>query len=77
MSENKKREHIILKTPAGIEYDAFPSESRLNACCACGHGIDVGEPMVVCSDCGGQFCRTCVEDGTFDDHVCDDEDYED
>lgn len=74
MSESKR---VILRTPRGIEYDAFPSTSDLNACCGCGCGIDAGEPMVVCADCGGQFCRACVEGGTFDEHVCDDGDYED
>ena len=71
--------NIEIKTPSGEECTAYPSSSSLYACCSCGHGFDVGEPIVICSDCGGMFCRTCVEDGTFSDHICDDgeEEFED
>lgn len=71
---NARTNRITLKSPNGTEYDAYPSRSSLNACCACGEAIAPGQPFVTCADCGGLFCRSCVEDGTFDGHECEPDD---
>lgn len=44
------------------------------SCAGCGDTIGANDPVQVCGDCGGVFCRSCVENGNFEDHECELED---
>jgi hypothetical protein len=47
-------------------------------CSCCGCAIPVGALFLDCADCGAIFCEDCVNDGSFDNHCCeDDEEYDD
>lgn len=39
-------------------------------CAICGHPIQKGEEYLDCPDCAAIFCKNCCEDGTFDNHSC-------
>ena len=39
------------------------------ACVVCGSSL-YKKYTAICSDCGANFCQTCVEDGTFASHSC-------
>lgn len=41
-------------------------------CAVCGHSIRKGEEYEVCPDCAAIFCKSCCEDGTFENHSCED-----
>ena len=68
---------IKIKSAKGTEFLAHACTSPLVSCCGCGQPIPVGAPMVACPDCGGLFCKSCAEDGTFEDHECEPDDFED
>lgn len=42
------------------------------ACVCCGKTIQRGELMIECPDCGAIFCKECVEDEKYENHVCQD-----
>lgn len=44
------------------------------ACAGCGRPLVPEDLIACCSDCGGIFCRDCVEDGTYASHACDPDD---
>ena len=46
-------------------------------CVGCGKIIQRGELMIECPDCGAIFCKQCVEDESYENHVCEDYDFED
>lgn len=43
------------------------------SCAACGDVIHPDDPVIMCHDCGGVFCKSCVESGCMEDHECDTE----
>lgn len=43
------------------------------SCAECGASISPNDPVRICSDCGGIFCKECAENGAFEDHECDPE----
>lgn len=45
-------------------------------CADCGTPLNPGDFYTVCSDCGGIFCQNCVKTGAFENHVCEDENYD-
>ena len=58
-------------SPRGYQYRLIPAWP-MSSCVACGRKLDGGY-MAICPDCGGLFCETCVTDGRFDGHTCDDD----
>lgn len=44
------------------------------SCCNCGETIGPMDAAMDCPDCGGVFCENCVNDGSFENHNCEDED---
>lgn len=42
-------------------------------CYRCGSSIDRGDYLADCPDCGAVFCRSCVEDGSFGSHICEED----
>lgn len=64
-------------TPAGEQILLRVSQASVY-CDGCGQLI---RPHVnflaACADCGALFCETCVTDGTFNEHVCNDDEVED
>ena len=45
------------------------------ACACCGKPIDKGDLLIECPDCGGVFCKECVEDESYENHKCEDQGY--
>ncbi len=62
----------------GVAMTLYLADSPMLACAGCGQDLKEGQDYYgVCSDCGGMFCESCMKDGTFDDHACEeDEEYE-
>lgn len=46
------------------------------SCAFCGAEIGPDDPVAVCKDCGGIFCRECAENGNMADHECLDDETE-
>lgn len=46
------------------------------SCAGCGETIHTGDEVMICGDCGGVFCKSCVENGTFEEHECEPDDEE-
>lgn len=47
------------------------------ACAHCGTQIQQGGLFQGCPDCAAIFCESCVRDGTFSNHYCEDYNYPD
>ena len=56
--------------------DYIKLKTRGYSCCYCGNRIEPDDNITVCADCGDVFCKACVENGSFDDHECEEEEYE-
>ena len=41
------------------------------SCLNCGKDLGPDDPVRICPECGGMFCRDCAENGALDDHECD------
>ena len=72
MANQNKKNFKPVMSQNGIKYELIPMPTGCG-CAACG---GTGEWAAICSDCGAIFCESCVTDGTFDDHECDEEEYE-
>lgn len=57
--------------------DLSPASHGGMGCAHCGSAIKRGELHLDCPDCAAIFCETCVRDGTFENHQCDDYDWDD
>lgn len=57
--------------------DLIAAEHNGYGCAHCGHPIKRGDLMLDCPDCAAIFCETCVRDGTFENHQCEDYDWDD
>lgn len=42
-------------------------------CAGCGRYLKATDLVVDCPDCGAIYCESCVRDGTFENHSCEDE----
>lgn len=63
-----------ITTPAGEKIRLRVSHASVH-CDGCGRLIRPHvHHLAACADCGALFCETCVTDGTFDAHVCEDDD---
>lgn len=64
-------------TPAGVKILLRVSQASVY-CDGCGQLIRPHvNHLTACADCGALFCEKCVTDGTFDEHVCEDDEEED
>lgn len=63
--------------PYDYTKDLYPASHEGFACAHCGHPIKKGELHLDCPDCAAIFCETCVKDGTFANHNCEDYEYDD
>lgn len=52
-------------------YAALGTEGM--SCLQCGEPIGAEDPVKVCKNCGGVFCKACAESGALEDHECDPE----
>ena len=68
MNENTQ-DRIKVKDVNGVEHDLILERDPLMACVVCGNSL-YKKYTAICSDCGANFCQTCVEDGTFASHNC-------
>ena len=57
--------------------DLYAAEHNAYGCANCGKPINRGDLMLDCPDCAAIFCETCVRDGSFESHQCEDYDWED
>ncbi len=57
--------------------DLSPAHHGGMGCAHCGRSIRQGGLHLDCPDCAAIFCETCVRDGTFENHQCDDYDWDD
>lgn len=57
--------------------DLAPASHGGMGCVHCGSAIKRGELHLDCPDCAAIFCETCVRDGIFENHQCDDYDWDD
>lgn len=57
--------------------DLWPISHGGCACVACATGLKPGDLHLDCPDCGAIFCESCVQDGTFEGHKCEDYDWDD
>lgn len=46
-------------------------------CAHCGSPLKPGDLYLDCPDCAAIFCESCVRDGTFEGHNCEDYDWDD
>lgn len=67
---------LTVKSPNDIEYQLLECQNNFTFCAGCGTPLNPGDFYTVCSDCGGIFCQNCVETGAFENHVCEDENYD-
>lgn len=47
------------------------------SCVCCGKALKPSDLVLACTDCAAIFCEDCVNDGSFENHNCDDYEYED
>lgn len=40
------------------------------SCICCGKHLEPEDEIVSCDDCCAIFCKDCVEDGEFEEHIC-------
>ena len=57
--------------------DLYPIMHHGFECANCGKPLKPGDPHLDCPDCAAIFCEDCVRDGTFENHRCDDYDWDD
>ena len=57
--------------------DLEPMSTNGFGCVHCGKPIRKGDLALCCPDCAAIFCEDCVRDGTFENHSCEDYDFED
>lgn len=69
--KNSEREREISEEVKSLHPISFAGMS----CAHCGTSLDENDLCLICSDCGGVFCKDCVETGEFHDHCADCEDY--
>lgn len=64
-----------VKTPSGETYSLHLCTMGGTACSHCGKDLHRNaDYLVACDDCGGLFCESCVADGSFEGHDCQDDD---
>lgn len=54
-------------------YNYTKADASGFACNSCGTAVHEGAEILVCPDCAAIFCRACCEDGSFDSHICDED----
>lgn len=67
---------ITVTSPSGAKYQLLQCQHNFMYCADCGTPLNPGDFYTVCSDCGGIFCQNCVKTGAFENHVCEDENYD-
>ena len=51
----------------------YPSGVYGFSCIGCGKNLLPENEVAVCNECGAIFCKECVEDGEFDNHICEED----
>lgn len=59
-------------------YEQFlkPINSRMFSCNGCFAQLIPTDLAIDCADCGAVYCEKCVRNGTMDDHICEDDEFE-
>lgn len=77
--EGQRVEEVSKAIMKGYDYkkDLYPASDSAYGCAHCGHPINRGELMLDCPDCAAVFCEECVTSGVFENHNCEDYNWED
>lgn len=54
----------------------IPLRAKGCACANCGRSLRPTDLIADCADCGAIFCKQCVEDGSIQNHHCEEDEEE-